>query len=620
MRPDTIIEYVDQSTITKIPTELVTAPNYLVASSCEKGPEDIREVYGQDFYKLYGTEISFAKHGQPLVQAAHVIDNGGRLIFKRVVADDAALANITVMGTVTQEQVEKTDAAGNPIYIDPSTNQETTVDGGGFEKATTNVAKLKYTLLTVPSKKTISEVVAEIEKQTGTAESAIPLFTVTDCGRGVSYKRFNITPDYGLSKQNTFQFYQFNVIGESDVDTEYTRFSINPDIIYLNTSMSLTESSKDLVQVDCYMYEDGMEKFVKAISDATGVDVETLRGVDVLFGVDKTGRNPLGYISVDLEQSEEPDADNGYDLQDTLGIMLQSGDNGEFGDAPFGTTAWTDKVVEFYGGEFDDSIYNHTQYVIDAVVDANYPLEVKKAILALAEFRQDFFYFRDSGLDKYTYDQVKMVADEYDHSKFAATYFTTYDVVDPYSRKQINVTMMYSMAVALINHFNLRRNSPCCGIQFGFIFDDAIKGTVNFIPKYTPKFDQKTELMDLGLNYCSYIGNRLVLETTNTSQDPFSQFSYINNVLAVQEIIHKVRDICPINRYTFITSDDLEAYKKTVNDAIMQYKDNFNTLEFVYTADPIMKANKIFNASIKVSFKDFVQTEIFTIYALPTES
>ena len=52
----------------------------------------------------------------------------------------------------------------------------------------------------------------------------------------------------------------------------------------------------------------------------------------------------------------------------------------------------------------------------------------------------------------------------------------------------------------------------------------------------------------------------------------------------------------------------------------MQYKDNFNTLEFVYTADPVMKANKIFNASIKVSFKDFVQTEIFTIYALPTES
>ena len=403
------------------------------------------------------------------------------------------------------------------------------------------------------------------------------------------------------------------------VHTEYTRFSINPDIIYLNTSMSLTESSKDLVQVDCYMYEDGMEKFVKAISDATGVAIETLSGVDVLFGVDKTGRNPLGYISVDLEQSEEPDADNGYDLQDTLGIMLQSGDNGEFGDAPFGTTAWTDKVVEFYGGEFDDSIYNHTQYVIDAVVDANYPLEVKKAILALAEFRQDFFYFRDAGLDKYTYDQVKMVADEYDHSKFAATYFTTYDVVDPYSRKQINVTMMYSMAVALINHFNLRRNSPCCGIQFGFIFDDAIKGTVNFIPKYTPKFDQKTELMDLGLNYCSYIGNRLVLETTNTSQDPFSQFSYINNVLAVQQVIKAIRELCPKIRYSFLDGDDLSKYKKDVNDLIItKYAGLFQSFSVEYVDNDLYASNKIIYACLYVQFRNFVQTEIFKIIALPS--
>ena len=179
---------------------------------------------------------------------------------------------------------------------------------------------------------------------------------------------------------------------------------------------------------------------------------------------------------------------------------------------------------------------------------------------------------------------------------------------------------MYSMAVALINHFNMRRHSPCAGIQFGFVFDDAIKGTVNFCPKYTPKVDQKTDLMDLGLNYCGYINNQLVLETTNTSQDPYSQFSYINNILAVQQIIHKVREVCPVNRYTFITSDDLETYKKAVNDAIMQYKENFDTLEFVYVSDPVMKANKIFNASIKVSFKDFVQTEIFKIYALPTQS
>ncbi len=618
MRPDTIFEYIDQSNITKTTETLVTAPYYLCCSSAERGPEDIREVVGTDFYNLYGNHISFVKHGQPLVQAAHIIDNGGRLIFKRLVADDAALANLTVIATVTKKEVEKTNAAGKPLYIDPSTNQESETDGGGWAKATKNVASIKYGVVTVPSMKTITDVVAHVQLKYKEETDVFPLFTVTDNGRGKSTKRFNIQPDYQLSKQNSFEFYTFNVIADAETNAEYTRFSIDPNIIYLKTSMSLTESSKELTQLDAYQYEEGSNKFIKAVSEATGVDEDTLKSIDILFGCDRAGK-ALDYISVDLTKSED-EAENGYDLADATGMMIMSGDNGEFGDKPFGTSAWTKEAVKFFSGEFDDSVFNPNQVNIDAVFDANYPSEVKKAILDLAEFRQDFFYFRDFGLDKYTYDQFKMAAKEFDHSKFAASYITTYDVLDPYSRKQINVTMMYSLAVKMINHFNLRRNAPCAGIQYGFTFDEAIKGTVNFCPKFTPKVDQKTELMDLGLNYCGYINNQLVLETTNTSQDPYSQLSYINNILAVQQIIHRVREVCPINRYTFITSDDLETYKKAVNNAIMQYKENFDTLEFVYVADPIMKANKIFNASIKVSFKDFVQTEIFKIYALPTQS
>ena len=618
MRPDTIFEYIDQSNIEKTTETLVTAPYYLCCSSAERGPEDIREVVGTDFYNLYGNHISFVNHGQPLVQAAHIIDNGGRLIFKRLVAEDAALANLTVIATVTKKEVEKTNAAGKPLYIDPSTNQESETDGGGWAKATKNVASIKYGVVTVPSMKTITDVVAHIQLQYKEETDVFPLFTVTDNGRGKSTKRFNIQPDYQLSKQNSFEFYTFNVIADTETNAEYTRFSIDPNIIYLKTSMSLTESSKDLTQLDVYQYEEGSNKFVKAVSEATGVDEDTIKSIDVLFGCDRAGK-ALDYISVDLTKSED-EAENGYDLADATGMMIMSGDNGEFGDKPFGTSAWTKEAVKFFSGEFDDAIFNPNQVNIDAVFDANYPSEVKKVILELAEFRQDFFYFRDFGLDKYTYDQFKMAAQEFNHSKFAASYITTYDVLDPYSRKQINVTLMYSLAVKMINHFNLRRNAPCAGIQYGFTFDEAIKGTVNFCPKYTPKVDQKTELMDLGLNYCGYINNQLVLETTNTSQDPYSQLSYINNILAVQQIIHKVREVCPINRYTFITSDDLETYKKAVNNAIMQYKENFDTLEFVYVADPIMKANKIFNASIKVSFKDFVQTEIFKIYALPTQS
>ena len=40
------------------------------------------------------------------------------------------------------------------------------------------------------------------------------------------------------------------------------------------------------------------------------------------------------------------------------------------------------------------------------------------------------------------------------------------------------------------------------------------------------------------------------------------------------------------------------------------------SLDFVYTQDDVMVNNKIFEASIKCTFKNFVQTEIFHIYAL----
>ena len=118
------------------------------------------------------------------------------------------------------------------------------------------------------------------------------------------------------------------------------------------------------------------------------------------------------------------------------------------------------------------------------------------------------------------------------------------------------------------------------------------------------------------MNYASYLNDVLTLETEYTSQEQYTQLSYINNILAVQEIIHDVRNKCPRFRYQFITNDDLEDYRKNVESVIKQYSDRFKTLEFEYTQDDVMAQNKIFNASIKVTFKNFVQTEIFDIYAL----
>ena len=81
------------------------APTYLTTFNSIKGPEEIKTVYGQEFFDLYGAQnnILFSKYGQPLLQAAMDIHAGATLICKRAVLDDARLANATLAVVLTKK-------------------------------------------------------------------------------------------------------------------------------------------------------------------------------------------------------------------------------------------------------------------------------------------------------------------------------------------------------------------------------------------------------------------------------------------------------------------------------------------------------------------------------------
>lgn len=609
MRPGTIFNWYDQSGISTNITQTPTMPLMLTAISSDKGPENLRRVYGEDFYKLYGYDISFARHGQPLLQAANIINNGGELLVKRVVASDATLANAAVVAKVASESVQKTDSDGELLYKDASTGEETT-EADGNEAIMINTAKITYEIQTVENIKTLNEALVametKIDNQGADGVFTYPLFVVCDNGRGISSKRFNILPDYTLSKSLGFMLYYLNCIGDYDKDSETTRFTLDTEKIYSNESMGFTEKAKKLTQIGGAALSDSIDLFMKKLEELTGVAVDELKILDIIFGYNRKGE-ALNYITVS-EDSVVLDQDGGFELK--------SGSNGKFGDKPFGTEEYTKQLVEFYNGTFDDTIFDVDRYKIDVCIDANYPIEVKNAIVDLVNFREDFFFFRDLGLDNDTYDTIVYSASELPKTKFAGDYIQTYEIIDPFTKKHDRVTFCYGLARAIIPHLNNYRNSAVCGTRYEFTFPEVIEGTLNFAPKYTPSADQKDALDDLHLNYASYLNDVLTLETEYTSQEEFTQLSYINNILSIQEIIHDVRNKCPRFRYQFITNDDLEDYRKNVESVIKQYSDRFDSLEFVYTQDSTMVQNKIFNASIKVKFKNFVQTEIFDIYAL----
>ena len=130
--------------------------------------------------------------------------------------------------------------------------------------------------------------------------------------------------------------------------------------------------------------------------------------------------------------------------------------------------------------------------------------------------------------------------------------------------------------------------------------------------------DWKELMEDIKVNYASYIDNQLVIETLYTSQEKNSQWSYVNNVMGIQDVVKAIRTRCPAIRYTFIEGEDLEKYKADVEEVIAKFSSNYLQLSLEYKQDAMYAANKIFYAVLKVVYKDFIQTEWFKVTALST--
>lgn len=611
MYPTSIFEIIDDSNTPAVSTTESVQPLFMLGFSSEKGPEDLRIVKADTFNKLYGDDISFAKHGQPLLQAANIIKNGGTLLAKRVVADDATLANIAIIAKVKSVEVQKVNAKGELLYTDSTTHEETTKESGNTPIMITT-AKITYEAKSVSNAKELATVVTTIDKDTdleGKTDTTFvyPLFILADNGRGVSNKRFRIAPDYNTSKYADYMTYAFYTVEKNKIVESFT-FTMNPDIIEAGVNRSIANVIKTgSNQLQAKLFEDNLYAFINKVAEISGNTVDYCTNNDLLFGRDKKG-NVIPAVQVDLEK--------GTNLSYSYGLDLKNGSNGKFGVVPFGTDEYKNKLVELFDGTFSNEIYDLDNYKIDIIVDANYPDDVKRAIESFVDFREDAVYLRDMGLNNKTMEDIVANNAQNGKSRYSATYCTSYDIIDPYTKKQISVTIGYSLSRLLIEHFKNGRTRPLAGQLYNMTIPEAIEGTINFLPKITPAYNQKETLYEERINYASYFDGVLTLETLFTSQEKDSQFSYINNVLAIQEVVKAIRTRCPKTRYSFIDSDDLEKYKDDVETILNKYTANFTQLKLVYTKDETMLSNKIFYATLQVQFRNFVQTEYFKIYAL----
>lgn len=662
----------DQSQIDRTDSLLnednVDRPIVMTVITADKGPEEWKHrVFGKDFYDYYGETPSFSVHGQPLIQAANVIDAGGYLTVRRVMPPEAQLATIGVYAELSYSSIQYVDPSSKiPVWAnnnDGSTVLSVSNPAPGL-KASDGITDLWSPVMTNDVTVDFKQINYQIPyagpgsdspndpaqyanllytdyAHTGGVMSnnqTYALFMITDNGRGVSNKRFRISRDTTASKPVQYVRYFLEVM-EGDKTLETLAFTMDPDIIEKDRNMSLKnviyQQSK---QLRCVFFDEEYEAMCDNIatllnwSSSTisttpiSLTTEELRRADPLFGTDFYG-NKISNLNIT------------NDLNNVFGIQLEGGTNGwkkldKAGNTvdtnyPLESLQYTSKVSDAFHGFDDqatdfivpsDDVFDFDNNRIDAVFDANYPNSVKRAIEDLAVFREDFVYFRDMGIGLKNTVSIQTADQLNFKSRYCATYVNSYDIYDPYTRKQISVTVTYDLARLFVKHFINGRARPFCGIKYGVVIpqEDFVPGTLNFAPKRTPKEDQRQIFDDLRINYLSfYDGTILAMNSEYTSQTEYTQLSWINNVLAVQQVIKAIRVLCPKIRYSFLDGEDLQRYKKDVNELIIdKYSGLFKSFTIEYVENSQYDSNKIIYAVLKVQFRNFIQTEVFKIIAL----
>jgi len=614
MYPGSIFEWEDDSVVESLAiADTTVRPVFMAGITSDKGTEDFTTQVGSAFFKQYG-DISFAKHGQPLLQAANIINAGGKLFVKRVVAPDSALANIGLVAKVTKLSIQKTNSAGKLVYTDADGNE--TIESTNTTPVMINQCKVEYELKSVAITGNDIGVLCNAFKSANPEAHVLGesgtylLFVIADVGRGTSKKKIRITPDYNASRGSEVAKYIFEIL-EDSVVIETMTFTINPDVVESSKNISLQSVvTANSSQVRARVFESYFADYVANVAAIANNTDTTFIYQDVLFGKTIKGV-AIDNITVDTT----------VDVRNIYGTALAGGSNGAFGTRPIEAASYDAEMVKVFNGTYDDTIYNLDNNKLNFVVDACYSATVKRAIESVAAFREDCMYFRDMGKTGLrSVDEIDLANADNLASRYCATYHNYYDIIDPYSKKQITVTIGYDIAAALVTHFLNGRSRPFAGILYGVVFANAIEGTINFIPKIIPSANQKTQLEDLRINFASFYDGVLTMETLYTSQERFTQLSFLNNVLAVQEVIQAIRSRCPKIRYTFMDGDDYVKYKEDVEAVIAKYSSNFQSIAITYSADTTYVANKIFYATLKVKFRNFVQTEYFKVIALPSST
>jgi hypothetical protein len=268
-------------------------------------------------------------------------------------------------------------------------------------------------------------------------------------------------------------------------------------------------------------------------------------------------------------------------------------------------------LVQAFKGLIDSTITNRKLTPYQFILDGNYSVDVKNAIVTLVrDIRKDIFFYADSGLLASPEDAINWRTTAFNvSSQFLGIYTQDFVVFDEFNGKDIKVTPTFFLASKI----------PANAGQFGLQYPIAgnRRGTIDGHKaiSYVPNESYKELFYNRQLNYVEADTKRTRFGSQLTADMKRTPLSDINNVLTALDIKRNVEEMAEDYQFEFEDDETIRTFQYNINDFLDKYITNRSCDEISATvyASEYDKQQHILRVLIKVKFKNVIERIVISI-------
>ena len=543
------------------------------------------------FVKEYG-KPDILKYGQPILNAhASINDAYSHAYCMRVMPLDACYANIIVSAKYK-------------------------INGENLE-----IKLVRDTEMALNNKDQLESIL--VQKRDDAEDEAgyktIPLLAMQCLGRGQygNALRVRLTNVFSKKSQIDYRPYRLEVLDVEEGNTVVETFdgclydyAINSRSLLLSDVLDgdLTYSDRVAMVVNEDAIEILYDEYAKMFADGE-VPVANYRLFDPLFGLDNN-KNSIPNVTINSEELAIDRLD---------GVPLMGGNDGAFENGiDLESELLEDLYVKAFAGELDRAILSTRRIPVKFMLDAAYPLAVKKAMVELALSRYSSMVYLDAGIVSTPDDAIIFGEDTKDlNYRIVSKGFQCYQIRDPYNGKKVDVTYTYHLANQLARHIDLYGSkTPFTGEAYA-VLTGAVKNSLVPVVDEMDE-DLKEQLYDLRLNYYEALAENVFARgTQQTAQDLDSDLSEEHNMWMTLEIKEIAEKETIKRRYNFAEPEDRQLFSEILNERVKAYKDDVRELTVLYDMTAEEEARSVLHCYIEITFKTIAKSSIVEININP---